>query len=115
MTNTLLFSQILHQNKVTTFDDRGPQWMAEFIKSKLQQQNSIYKNYHHKSSKNLDYEILQSEIDNVSSIIYQRKSDNHSKQAQKLIDPFTSSITYWSILKTFFNGLKIPLISPMSS
>ena len=30
--------------------------------------------------------------------------------AQKLNDPKTSSKTYWSILKTFYNGKKVPLI-----
>ena len=32
---------------------------------------------------------------------------------RKLNDPLTSSITYWSIMKTFFNGKKVPAISPL--
>ena len=35
-------------NKVVFFDDRDPPWMTEFIKLKIQQRNSIYKNYHQK-------------------------------------------------------------------
>ena len=100
--------------KVVTFDDRDPPWVTEFIKLKIQQRNSIYKNHHEKSSKNLDYEIPQSEIENVASIIFKRKSDYYNKSAQKLIDPSTSSKTYWSILKTFFSGKKIPLIPPLN-
>ena len=57
-------------NKVVTFDDRDPPWMTEFIKFKIQQHNSTYKNYHQKISKSLDYEILQSEIENIASIHY---------------------------------------------
>ena len=34
--------------------------MTEFIKLKIQQLNSIYKNYQQKNAKSLDYEILQS-------------------------------------------------------
>ena len=60
-------------NKVVTFDDRDPPWMTEFIKFKIQQRNSTYKNYHQKNSKSLDYEIMQSEIENVASIISERK------------------------------------------
>ena len=76
--------------------------MTEFIKFKIQQHNSAYKNYHQKNSKSLDHEILQSEIENVASIISERKSDYiQYKLAQKLINSFTSSKTYWSILKTF--------------
>ena len=33
--------------------------------------------------------------------------------ANKVIDPTTSSKTYWSILKTFYNGRKIPIIPPL--
>ena len=80
-----------------------PSWMTEFIKLKIQQRNSTYKNYDQKNSKSLDYEILQSEIENVAT---ERKSDYYNKLAQKLINPSTSSKTYWSILKTFFNGKK---------
>ena len=99
-------------NKVVTFDDRDPPWMTEFIKLKIQQHNSIYKNYHQKNC--LDYEILQSEIENVASIISERKSDYYNKLAQKLINPSTGSKTHWSILKTFINGKKIPLIPPLN-
>ena len=101
-------------NKVVTFDDSDPPWMTEFRKLKIQQRNSIYKNHHEKSSKSLDYEIPQSEIENVASIIFERKSDYYNKSAQKLIDQSTSSKTYWSILKTFFSGKKIPLIPPLN-
>ena len=60
-------------NKVVTFDDRDQPWMTEFIKIKTQQHNSIYKNYHKKTSNSLDYKILKSEIENVASIISERK------------------------------------------
>ena len=56
-------------NKVVTFDDRDPPRMTEFIKFKIQQRISTYKNYHQKNSKSLDYEILQSEIEN-SLVLY---------------------------------------------
>ena len=92
---------------------RDPLWMTEFIKFKIQQHNSAYKNYHQNNSKSLDHEILQSEIENVASIISERKSDYiQYKLAQKLINSFTSSKTYWSILKTFWMVKKILLIQP---
>ena len=48
----------------------------------------------------------------LSSIISQRK-DNYIQLAKKLNDPQTNAKTYWSILKTFFNGRKIPIIPPL--
>ena len=87
-------------NKVVTFDDRDSSWMIEFIKFKIEQRNSTYKNYHQKIL-SLDYEILQSEIENVASI-YLKESEYYNELLQKLINPRTSSKTYWSILRTFF-------------
>ena len=75
------------------------------VKSKVQQCNSIYKNYH-KKYKSLHYEILQRETENVASIISERKSDCYNKLAPKLINPSTSSKSYWSILKALFNSKK---------
>ena len=76
-------------------------------KIKIQQHSSIFKNFHQKNSKSLDYGILQSEVENVASIISERKSDYYNKLAQNLVNPCTSSKIYWSILKTFFiNGEK---------
>ena len=86
-------------NKIVTFDDRDPPWMTEYIKTKTQHDN-IYKNYLRSSKNNQDFQNLQSAIDDVSNTICKRKSDTT-----------ISSKTFWSILKTFANGRKIPLIS----
>ena len=88
--------------------------MTEFIKSKIQQRDSTYKNCHQKNSKSLDYEILQNEIENVAIIISERKSHYYNKLAQKLVSQSKSSKIYCFILKTFFNGKKIPLIPPLN-
>ena len=37
----------------------------------------------------------------------------HHQNAKKLSDPKTSSKTYWSILKTFYNTKKVPIIPPI--
>ena len=52
-----------------------PLWMTEFIRLKIQQRNSYLQKLPSKTSKSLDYEILKSEIENVASIISERKSD----------------------------------------
>ena len=31
----------------------------------------------------------------------------------KLNDPMTTTKSYWSILKTFYNGKRVPVISPL--
>ena len=34
--------------------------------------------------------------------------------ALKLNDPMTTTKTYWSILKAFYNGKKVPIIPPIN-
>ena len=43
----------------------------------------------------------------------QKKKDSHNVLTKKLSDSATSSKTYWSILNTFHNGKKVPLIPPL--
>ena len=49
----------------------------------------------------------------MSEVILKRKNDYHRKLSDKLNDPETSAKAYWSILKTLYNGKKIPLILPI--
>ena len=100
-------------NKVITIDDKDPPWTTDFIKSKIEWQNSIYRTFEN-SSKNLaQYNILQQAITEVCDLIYEKKDDYYNALAKKLSDPATSSKTYWSILKTFYNTKKVPIIPPI--
>ena len=85
--------------------------MIDFIKSKIDWRNSIYKTY---SSKNLaEYNTLQQAITEVSHLIYEKKNDYYNALARKLSDLTTSSKAYWSILKTFYSTTKVPVIPPI--
>ena len=64
---------------------QGPPWMNEKIKSLVKKKNAFY--------------CSQS----ISNKYYERL-------AIKFNDPQRDSETYWSILKTFFNGIKIPVV-----
>ena len=98
-----MFFQISYQ---IIFDDRDPPWMTEYIKTKIQQCDNIYNNYLRSSKNKQDFQCLQSPIHDVLNTICKRKSDYFNQLAQKLIDPTTSSKTFWSILRTFINGKK---------
>ena len=49
----------------------------------------------------------------MSELVCKSKDYYHKHLARKLTNPKTSSKTYWSILKTFYNGKKVPLILPL--
>ena len=46
-------------------------------------------------------------------MIRDTKTEYHSTLAAKLVNPSTSAKTYWSFLKTFANGSKVPVIPPL--
>ena len=52
-------------------------------------------------------------ITKVSQLISESKEKYYNKLSMELNNPKTSSKTYWSILKTFYNGRKIPIIPPI--
>ena len=83
--------------------------MKQFILEK----NEIYKK-HVNDNKDLrifdKVECLQNEL---NSIIESNKQKYYSRLPKKLVDPKTSTKSYWSILKMFLNNKKIPCIPPL--
>ena len=53
---------------------------------------------------------MQNVIAKVSELVCKNKDDYNKQLATKLTNPKSSSNTYWPILKTFYNGKKVPLI-----
>ena len=52
-------------------------------------------------------------ITEVSQLFSESKDKYYNKLSMKFNNPKTSSKTYWSIFKTFYNGRKIPIIRPI--
>ena len=87
--------------------------MNDFVKTKIKFKNQLYNTYIKNGYKDNDYNMLHEAINEVSKIISKRKEEYHYHLASKLNNPSTSAKTYWSILKTFYNGKKVPLIPPL--
>ena len=60
-----------------------------------------------------DYELLTKAVSEVSQFIEKGQDEYCYGQGKRLNDPSTSAISYWAILKTFYNKRKIPLIPPL--
>ena len=55
-------------------------------------------------------EYLQNEL---KSLIEANKEKYYSRISKRMMNPLTSTKTYWSILKSFLNNKKIPCILPL--
>ena len=97
-------------NKLITIDDNDPPWMKEYIMRKKMDKKVVcllilIKNYDACLK-------LQTISTKLSKTILKRKEDDYYCQlSDKLNDPKTIAKAYWPILKTPYNGKKIPLIS----
>ena len=100
-------------NKLVTFDDRDPPWMNDFVKSKIKWKSQLYKICTKNVYKCNDYLRLKDATILVSQVIAVRKEDYHNIIASKFNNWKTIAKAYWSILKTFHNGQKIPVIPPL--
>ena len=91
-----------------TFKDRDSPWMTSSIKDKINYRNNICRKYMKKGKQQVDYMKLQNATKELSELKSTRKNNYNIHLANKLIDSTTNSKTYCSILKTFYNGRKIP-------
>ena len=98
-------------NKFISCDDKDPPWINEEIKSLIHRKNALYQRQRKPGS--IDYTSLNALTIDISHAISSSKLKYHERLANKLNDPKTVPKTYWSILKTFVNSSKIPLIPPL--
>ena len=100
-------------NKYITIDDKDPVWMNETIKAKINERNSMYRKYIKNGRFESDFVLLENIATEVNELISSTKNLYYENLAKKLNNPLLQAKTYWSILKTFYNDKKIPLIPPL--
>ena len=96
-----------------TVDDKDPVWMNEIIKSKMKAKNKLYKQYIKNGRYESDFVFIESLVNEINELISNAKNLYYVNLAKKLNNPLLQAKTYWSILKTFYNDKKIPLIPPL--
>ena len=113
--NDLLLNIYLNYipNKTVLCDDKDPPWMTNGIRTAIEMKNNAYKEYIRSGMKYNYYVRLENLTTELSNLIRDTKTEYHSKLAAKLVNPSTSAKIYWSILKTFVNGRKVPVTPPL--
>ena len=100
-------------NKYITIDDKDPVLMNDFVKFKIKSKNMLFNQCIKKGSFESDFLFLESIVNELNELISSTKSLYYENLAKKLNNPLVQIKTYWSILKTFYNDKKIPLIPPL--
>ena len=100
-------------NKYITINDKDPVWMNEIIKLKIKAKNSMYNRFIQNGRSESDFVLLETLITELNELIATTEALYCENLAEILSNPLLQAKTYWSILKTFYNGKKIPLIPPL--
>ena len=87
--------------------------MTNGVRAVIKMKNNVCKEYIRSGMMLIYYVCLENLTTELSNLIRDTKTEYHSKLAAKLVNPSTSAKTYWSILKTFANGRKVPVIPPL--
>ena len=100
-------------NKYITVDDKDPVWMNEIIKSKIKTENLLFNQYIQNGRFESDFVFIENLITEINQLISSTKNLYYENLAKKLNNPLLEAKTYWSILKSFYNEKKIPIIPPL--
>ena len=93
-------------HETVTFDDRDPPWINKNAKQLILEKNELDKKYFNENKDPRIFDkvkCLQNELD---SIIESNKQEYYSHLSKTLVDPMTSTKSYWSTLKMFLNNKK---------
>ena len=83
--------------------------MNDDIKSKIKLKHKLYLHYLRHKRNNKDFAKLGHLRNEIGNLISKSKKEYYQDINRKLNDLLTNSKTYWSIMKTFFNGMKVPV------
>ena len=100
-------------NIYITIDDKDPVWMNGTIKNKMKVRNNLFKQYIQNGRFESDFILIERLGNELSDLTSQAKALYYENLARKLNKPLLQAKTYWSILKTFYNDKKVPLIPPL--
>ena len=109
--NNVLSSFIPHET--ITCDDKEPPWFNKNIINLIKSKSIFYKSHTANENSADKKEAIKTLQNKLTSTIENAKNEYYSKLSMKHSNPETSSKVNWSILKSFLNDKKIPIIPPL--
>ena len=83
------------------------------MKTLIEKKNHLFKSFMANGRLTINRVRLQQPGAELINIIKSSKENFYSKLVKKLKSSNTSNKTYWSLMKSFVNGKKAPIISPL--
>ena len=95
-------------------DDKNSPWFNKKIRASTQEEKNVaFKNYHNNSS-NIALKCRLKYLQTcLNASIEVAKEKYYHNTVNKLMNTQKNSKVYWSLLKTFLNNKKIPIIPPL--
>ena len=100
-------------NKVKTIRPRQAPWITQTVKNFLRKKNRAYKSFVRNGRPDDKLEGIQKMISEGARLIEEAKRNYFLKAGKTLASPWTSSKTYWTLINTVLNKVKIPMIPPL--
>ena len=100
-------------NTTVLCDDNDPPLITNGIRTTIEMKSNAYKEYIMSDMRHNYYVRPENLTTELSNLIRDTKTEYHSKLAAKSVIPSDSAKIYWSILKTFTNGRKVPVVPPL--
>ena len=75
--------------------------------------NKLYRQYIENDRFESEFMMIETLITEINDLISATKDIYYNNLAKRLNNPLSQAKTYWSILKTFYNDKKIPIIPPL--
>ena len=100
-------------NETITIDDKDPPWINKIIKGLIQSEKRFYQNFLKRNNSDMLLIKLKDMQNPIRLELEKAKSKYYAKLAKKLSSKKINPKYYWSILKSFINGKKIPCIPPI--
>ena len=100
-------------NKVKTIRPRQAPWITQTVKNFLRKKNRAYKNFVRSGQPAEKLEGIQKMTSEGTRLIEEAKRSYFLKAGKTLANPGTSSKTYWTLINTVLNKVKIPIIPPL--
>ena len=100
-------------NKVKTIRPRQAPWITQAVKNFLRKKNRAYKIFVRNGRPDDKLEGVQKMTSEDARLIEEAKRNYFLKAGKTLANPGTSSKTYWTLMNTVLNKIKIPMIPPL--